>query len=592
MTELGVGIQTVGVMPGTLAFEAQIGRTVNATRHYRSFDDTIVGVPVQESIAGGRTPLISWHAFNNSIFQGVTNKVDARWADITAGVHDAVIIARAEELKSLGTAKVRFVFHHEPEDDVDGWPAGQGQGRCGTPAEFAPAWMHVRDVMKANGVGANVRFGVCLMGSTYRGGHGGAAVWIPATLVPDFIATDGYTRDAGAGQKWTSFVQVYGAAHDFAVSRGRPLVIEESGVAEGVTPDLKPAWYDGAAATLAVWQPELYMYSNVYAQNFGGQDYRVDTTPESLAAFKRLVASLTPPKPLVAGLMNRNVPVATSPYPPNIELRWDEMQPSAGTLVTPAIDAALETGKPFSVRPMLGRYAPAWLTASVGTFTYTEPQSGAFAPMLRWWTPTAIAATAELYRLLAERYDGKLSLIWNSVGMTWYAEPLQRGLGSAGTRAELAAAGYTVDLDLAALRAGIDGTTAFKTTRIGMAFNPFQHLDPTASRGFTPDPATTGDLMDYFRAKLGASCVLGNNSLRSGFLANISTANGGVYAQILNRGKPFRFQTATLDRVGDLNACLIWAGTAGAHAVELPAGQQLTAFALANADAALKANAP
>ena len=291
MIQLGVGIQdtTLGIEKGTLAFEGLIGRPVDATRHYRSFDDTLTSTTVASLIAIGHTPLISWHAFNNAYFHGIRNLIDARWADITAGVHDAVIIQKAEELKSYGDHPIRFVFHHEPEDDVDGGGPDVGQGRCGLAAEFAPAWRHVRRTMRAAGLGLNVRFGVCLMGATYRGGHGGPAVWIPTSLKPDFIATDGYTRDQG---KWTSFVQVYGAAHDFAVSRGKPLVIEESGCAEGVTPDLKPAWYDAAAATLAVWQPELYMYSNVYATNFGGQDYRIDTTPESLAAFRRLVGAL------------------------------------------------------------------------------------------------------------------------------------------------------------------------------------------------------------------------------------------------------------------------------------------------------------
>jgi hypothetical protein len=196
----------------------------------------------------------------------------------------------ADELRSLGAAKVRFVFHHEPEDDVDSIGA---QGKCGNgPAEFVAAWTHVRSLFRDHGVGRNVKMGVCLMASTFRGGHGGAAVWCPSTLKLDFIAVDGYTRDAGSGQKWHSFTDVFGAAHDFAASRGKPFVIEECGCAEGLTPDLKPAWYDGAAVALASWKPSLFMYSHVYAQNFDGQDYRVDSSPESLAAFKALIGGL------------------------------------------------------------------------------------------------------------------------------------------------------------------------------------------------------------------------------------------------------------------------------------------------------------
>lgn len=282
MTKLGVGIQDTGpgITAGTEAFEALIGRKVDATRHYRNFNDRLDDSTIIQSIAGGRSPLISWHAFTG------LNGTDARWADITAGLHDDVIALRAAELISLGTAPVRFVFHHEPEDDVD---SIGGQGKCGVAADFAPAWRHVKRTMRAAGVGLNVRFGVCLMGATYRGGHGGPAAWIPSTLKPDFIASDGYNRTVGA---WASFDEVFGPAHTFAVSRGKPFVIEECGCSEGPTPDLKPAWYADAARVLAVWKPELLMYSNVYAANFGGQDYRIDTSPASLAAFKALVGTL------------------------------------------------------------------------------------------------------------------------------------------------------------------------------------------------------------------------------------------------------------------------------------------------------------
>lgn len=286
-TIFGVGLQGDHVWNQVLNFEALVNKKVGSTRHYQNWSSPLIDNDVLSSIAAGKTPLISWHCFEG-------DGTGIRWTDISAGQYDAEIKQKATELKSVGTAKIFFVIHHEPEDDVDAIGA---QGKCGVgPDEFVAAWKHIRRVLRNNGVKSNVQIGVCLMGGTYRGGHGGPAVWIPSTMNPDFIASDGYTRDEGAGQKWKSFIEVFGPAHDFAVSynvTGKPFIIEECGCAEGVTADMKPAWYDGMADALLVWKIVMLMYSNVNASNFGGQDYRVDTTTRSLTEFKnRVIPSL------------------------------------------------------------------------------------------------------------------------------------------------------------------------------------------------------------------------------------------------------------------------------------------------------------
>ena len=283
MTTLGVGILGSDIGAQVIAFETLIGRAVDATRHYQHANEPCVDKDVLASVAAGKTPLIAREPF--------TTTTALRWLDIAAGKYDGLFAEDAADLLSLGSAPVRYIFHHEPEDDVDAIAA---QGKCGIgPGEFVKAWEHVYDFLRARGVGANVQIGVCLMSATFRGGHGGPDVWIPTSMSPDFIATDGYARAPNSQQRWKGFVDTFGAAHDFASARGKPFVIEEAGAAEVKTaPLLKPAWFDEAARTLAVWQPELFMYSNVHASNFNGQDYRVDTSAASLDAFKRLASGL------------------------------------------------------------------------------------------------------------------------------------------------------------------------------------------------------------------------------------------------------------------------------------------------------------
>lgn len=280
--QLGVGIQdgSGGVMAGTLDFEALVGRQVDATRHYRGFNDNLNGSAVRESIAGGRSPLIAWHAFEGD---GTTYK----WSDISAGRYDDIIALRAQELISLGNVPIKLCLHHEPEDDVTGSLTGQGD--CGAPEDYAPYWHYVHAALRSHGVGKNVKIGVCLMGRSYHNGQ--AEVFIPPDIKPDWLASDGYNHGGIGGGGWRSFTSIFQPAYFFASARGKRLTIEECGTVEGA-PGQKAAWFEEAATMLQAWDVPFYMYSHVVAHKpYGDLDYRVDTSPDSLAAFKSLVTS-------------------------------------------------------------------------------------------------------------------------------------------------------------------------------------------------------------------------------------------------------------------------------------------------------------
>lgn len=296
------------------------------------------------------------------------------------------------------------------------------------------------------------------------------------------------------------------------------------------------------------------------------------------------------PCPFIGGLQTRNESPVTASYPPNVEVSWRALQPVMGAFDHKPIDDLLAAGRPFSMRPMLGRFAPPWVLEGAGSFLYTEPQGGVQVPMLRWWTPFARLATADLYRRIAQEYDGEVPYIWGSGAMTFYAEPMQRGWASDATRKAALGAGYDVTQDILSLSEGIDVLGLFKRTRVGMAFNPFQRIRPDGS-GFDLDPDTTALLMDRIRA-VAPTASLGNCSLRSSYLAKMDTSNGGVYRQMLERGGALRFQTAQASLVGDLAAVLQWASTV-AYAVELPRGWEtmISLEVAAAADMALRGHA-
>lgn len=283
MTLSGVGLQGNNIGYQLSGFETLIGLPMRVTRHYQNYSDPLIDGDVQSSIDKGKIPLVSPHFFESD-GSGV------RWADVAAGKEDVRINSWATELKRIGNAPLWLVIHHEPEDDVDSIGA---QGRCGTgPAEFVAAWKHTKKRLRSVGVPKTVQIGLCLMASTYKGGHGGGDLWYPTNPGPDFLATDGYNRGPyDSPPKWRSFDDIYTGAFSFSAAKGRSLVIEECGCAEGSSGQ-KAAWLDDALVQLRKHpQVKAFLYSHVFSAHFNC-NYSLDTTPESLAAAKRLYAGL------------------------------------------------------------------------------------------------------------------------------------------------------------------------------------------------------------------------------------------------------------------------------------------------------------
>ncbi len=256
-------------------------------------------------------------------------------------------------------------------------------------------------------------------------------------------------------------------------------------------------------------------------------------------------------------------------------LRWKDFEAVEGRFTLPAttqrvIDAARSAGLGVKVRFVAGVAAPRWLVDRVGTFQYTEGQSGKAYTMLRFWDSRVSAAYAAAQAGEAALLDDSPTVreVTMSAAMTVYAEPLQ-SVGRA-AYGEDVAAGMTDASFLAAIRAGIDAHRVWKHTWTDLAVNP--------QRG------EEGDIMDYFRRTLGPGAVLENNSIRA-----TSQPNAPLYLEMLRRGPPISFQTASLSRVGSIVATLDFAVREKAMSVET--ASDLTAAELTKYNALLAANA-
>ena len=104
--------------------------------------------------------------------------------------------------------------------------------------------------------------------------------WPPEPSSYDIVGVDGYNHV----HRWRSPAEIFQSAEDFAVSRGKPLLIGEIGCEEQPgDPSAKAGWIRQAASLFRSW-PDVraIMWSNTGG---GGGDFWLDSSPQALAAF-------------------------------------------------------------------------------------------------------------------------------------------------------------------------------------------------------------------------------------------------------------------------------------------------------------------
>jgi hypothetical protein len=264
-------------------YENLMGRKAAVQRVYHRWSDEFPGEPEEWARDRGTTLIMSWQSSNGGI-------AEAKWRDIAAGRYDAVIDARAADIKAFGSPMF-FTFHHEPDS---------GEIDTGTSADFVAAWRHMHDRFELAGV-TNVSWLLVLLSYTYA--NDGAAEWYPGDEYVDLLGADGYNWFTCPPGVWKSFVQIFQDFYDYGVSMDKPMMIAEWGsIEDPEVPGAKAAWFAEAAATLKTW-PEIkaLTYFHEGTEDTGLCDWWIDSSPTALAAFQAMAADpyFNPPPPLV-----------------------------------------------------------------------------------------------------------------------------------------------------------------------------------------------------------------------------------------------------------------------------------------------------
>jgi hypothetical protein len=244
-----------------LNLEAAIDRTLDMAHYYYDWGATFPTWRETWHLDNGRIPMISWKGFNTEI--------------INSGSQDGIIQARANGVEALGEP----VFLRWLWEMNGAWT----QQWTKNPTAFKNAWRRIHGIFRSNGA-TNAAFVWC---PTAWGWQDGTAVqYYPGDSYVDWICADGYNWAPGKpGSTWRSFSWIFTDFYNWAAPKGKPIVIGEYGVQERGAGE-KAGWFNGAKGSLKNQFPAIK--GVMYFDNDKLWDWRVDTTPSSLAAFRAM----------------------------------------------------------------------------------------------------------------------------------------------------------------------------------------------------------------------------------------------------------------------------------------------------------------
>jgi len=258
-------------------FEDALGRRLDVHRWYSRWDDAQPAGPVADSVARGRTPLLS-------IWPKRLDGSVVPWSAIASGTVDGDIRRQAAGVAALGVP-VYLTLHHEA-DIAQGW---------GTPAEFRAAWRHYVEVFRDAGV-RDVRWTWVVTPGSFGSAPStaGADAFYPGDDVVDRVGLDAYNWFGCAPGKpaaWRSLAEVAGPFRRWAEVRGKQAVLAEFGTAaDPADPGRRAAWLTEAVAYLGAW-PGLDVASSF--EGTGTCPWAVAGSASARAAYAAAVAGPT-----------------------------------------------------------------------------------------------------------------------------------------------------------------------------------------------------------------------------------------------------------------------------------------------------------
>ena len=271
-------------------WEAKSGRTAAIYHTYHRGDEmfpTTAEIAMTREAGKPRVLMTNW-----KVAYGTT------WAKVAAGGQDARIDKLAAHIKANYTDTFFLVLHHEPENDVNTDPAA-GM----TAKNYAAMFRHTVTRLKAQGV-SNAVFVMAYMNYEKWNNSPWWAELYPGDDVVDWVGVDTYNNAQPGGFHYGDFKYMMDRTTDkakfpgwytWATTQhpGKPIMVAEWGVYDSSTtidPTNRAKVFDTVVAQLKQMPAIKGMVYFDTASDQSGHDIRIDATPQSLDAFKRVAA--------------------------------------------------------------------------------------------------------------------------------------------------------------------------------------------------------------------------------------------------------------------------------------------------------------
>jgi len=280
-----------GRWPGTAQalndFSTKTGRDPAFVTWYQDWVGDSGFVPQHFALLEGRTitPMLSWSPSNLSKYGKSVRQPEYSLSKIASGDWDAYIRRTGRGMRNYGKP-VYLRFAHEMNGDWYPWGVGVNGNR---PGDYVAAWRHVHDIFEQEGA-TNVRWVWSPNAKTELASYESL---YPGDKYVDWVAIDGYNWTTANRGGWRSFSQIFASSYDEMTKlTSKPVMIGETASAEASTgpsgPTSKASWIEDAyLSALPARFPQvkaILWFSVDY-----DRDWRVDSSPESLKTYKRVI---------------------------------------------------------------------------------------------------------------------------------------------------------------------------------------------------------------------------------------------------------------------------------------------------------------
>ena len=286
-TGVQLGVFTPDAGPGLAAFESEIGRKTDSFLWYQAIGDNLDTADLGPIAQSGHVIQLAWEPHDPNAADPV-NQPAYQLRNITAGNFDADIHRWAQQLKNFGSPVI-----FRPMCEMNGnWVPWGGTVNGNQPQDYIPAWRHIHDIFVQEGA-TNVKFVWSPnQDNTAADAANTFSTYYPGDAYVDYVGIDGYNwgtmyQAPAWSSQWKSFTDTFAPSYDVAVARtSKPVIICETASTEQGGD--KAQWISDMFAQLPVCFPRItsVTWFNINKET----DWRVESSPASLAAFKTAVA--------------------------------------------------------------------------------------------------------------------------------------------------------------------------------------------------------------------------------------------------------------------------------------------------------------